>query len=835
MAPGAERLLFLQQAAGNRATRSVLAPVAGTAHAADAGSRLGVQRAAEGTEDRAPGALIVDDGAALGAGQMTKTQFLAEMRGRITATAERGFTGSGWTAQDCPALARWFDYYAAKDAGHIERAVRAYTTTPQTSAEAYIAAASRRVALSVAVFATTGRVVGLPEGISAREVDDGGDPAALDVGAGTGGGPPVQRVGDGEALPPEGERLATAMGVNPAAVRVHHDDLSARRADRLDAHAFTEGNRISFGSGAYRPGTPVGDGLLAHELAHVAQQSGTRSPGQVGGEAQFEADADRSAFAAVSRLWSGAARSLAGVVSTAVPRLRGGIRLQRCRRSSAPPSFLASDYLVEGAEPSADPHTITFARGADTLDAGNQAKVKAVAAAEKTNPLAVYGSASEDEPSPTALADRRMHAVDAKLGAEGHLGAPAAPRTLANKAADAVGTISYRSVRRVEIQVGSAAVPVPPSEQEDCSTTVAKPCTAANTAALNAAATSGTTMLSTAITKLGAPDAATKALVRRLFMAGNAAATDAQVVAKAGQVKVNLTDWRAHLGTVMGAANHRCVKTCDPGCEGADAYNQGLGATALKSFCASHFAKGADEQKNTLVHECGHGTPSVDSVDIAYGDMRQLDTLTDAEALKNTDSYTVLVRNLAVPGSAPIGGSDVFAGGMTAAEESMARRALSWTEVWLNACDQQVSEAYSAATTAATAPGGWTASFGSRIMNIIALEFPGINRPTAGSRPTLEDRTRVAAIFDRYSKMITALFGQQIRVEKIAAGVPGWDAGPGSTVRVDASFFGFTDRQRLERMLSMIAAATPGVSSTILPHYVRLADLLRQVRSLGTP
>jgi hypothetical protein len=195
MAPGAERLLFLQQAAGNRATRSVLAPVAGTAHAADAGSRLGVQRAAEGTEDRAPGALIVDDGAALGAGQMTKTQFLAEMRGRITATAERGFTGSGWTAQDCPALARWFDYYAAKDAGHIERAMRAYTTTPQTSTEAYIAAASRRVALSVAVFATTGRVVGLPEGISAQEVDDGGDPAALDVGAGTGGGPPVQRFG----------------------------------------------------------------------------------------------------------------------------------------------------------------------------------------------------------------------------------------------------------------------------------------------------------------------------------------------------------------------------------------------------------------------------------------------------------------------------------------------------------------------------------------------------------------------------------------------------------------------------------------------------------------
>jgi hypothetical protein len=277
------------------------------------------------------------------------------------------------------------------------------------------------------------------------------------------------------------------------------------------------------------------------------------------------------------------------------------------------------------------------------------------------------------------------------------------------------------------------------------------------------------------------------------------------------------------------------VKTCDPGCSGADAYNIGLGAAAVKSFCASFFGQGANEQKVTMVHECGHGTPSVDSDDIAYGDMRQLDTLTEAEALKNTDSYMALMQNLAVPGSAPIGGRDTFAGGMTPAEESMARRAISWTEVWLNACDQQVSEAYTAAVRAASAPGGWTVSFGRRIMALIAAEFPGINPPTIGTRPSLDDRTRVAAIFDRYSKMITTLFGASIRVEKITAGAPGWDAGPGSTVRVNAAFFALTDRARLEQMLTMIALATPGVSSTIVPHYVRLADELRQVRSLGSP
>jgi hypothetical protein len=478
---------------------------------------------------------------------------------------------------------------------------------------------------------------------------------------------------------------------------------------------------------------------------------------------------------------------------------------------------------------------LMFERNAETLDGGHETKVKTTASAEKTNPLAIYGSASEDEKSPVALAEKRMKAVDAKLAAEGH----AAGRTLTNKAADAVGTLNYRSVRRVEIQVGSVAVPVPPAAQEDCSASVAKPCTAANTASLNAAITAGTPMITTAITKLGAPDAATKDLVRRLFLSGNPAATDAQIVAKAGAVQAKLTDWRTHLGTVMGATNHRCVKTCDPICDNADAYNQGAGAGALKSFCASYFAKTPAEQAVTMVHECGHGTPSVTSKDIAYGAMRQLDTLTEAEAMKNTDSYVVLIRNLVAPGSAQIGGADTFAGGMTNTEESQARRALSWTETWLNACDQLVSEAYTGASDAAKAPGGWedpaTASWGQRMFNLVALTFPGINKPVKGVKPTLEDRTRVAAIFDRYSQMITSLYEVPIKVEKIAGGTPGWDAGPGTTVRVDSTFFTLSDKGRLEWLLRHIALATPGVSATIAPHYVQGADILRQVRSLGSP
>ncbi|MDQ4048465.1 MAG: DUF4157 domain-containing protein, partial [Actinomycetota bacterium] len=38
--------------------------------------------------------------------------------------------------------------------------------------------------------------------------------------------------------------------------------------------AFTVGSDVFFAAGEYRPGTPAGDELIAHELTHVVQQRG---------------------------------------------------------------------------------------------------------------------------------------------------------------------------------------------------------------------------------------------------------------------------------------------------------------------------------------------------------------------------------------------------------------------------------------------------------------------------------------------------------------------------------------------------------------------------------
>ena len=57
-------------------------------------------------------------------------------------------------------------------------------------------------------------------------------------------------------------------------VRVHNDPTAAAAARALDAHAFTLGTHLFFGDGAFRPTTPAGQTLIAHELAHMLQQRG---------------------------------------------------------------------------------------------------------------------------------------------------------------------------------------------------------------------------------------------------------------------------------------------------------------------------------------------------------------------------------------------------------------------------------------------------------------------------------------------------------------------------------------------------------------------------------
>jgi hypothetical protein len=57
-------------------------------------------------------------------------------------------------------------------------------------------------------------------------------------------------------------------------VQVHDGEHAARSAESLQAAAYTVGSHIVFGRGEYKPASGEGRRLIAHELAHVLQQSG---------------------------------------------------------------------------------------------------------------------------------------------------------------------------------------------------------------------------------------------------------------------------------------------------------------------------------------------------------------------------------------------------------------------------------------------------------------------------------------------------------------------------------------------------------------------------------
>lgn len=83
----------------------------------------------------------------------------------------------------------------------------------------------------------------------------------------------------GTGLPlPASERafFEPRFGADFGRVRMHADAESGRLAGELAARAFTVGNDMFFASGEYRPGTPAGRRLIAHELTHVRQQRDRR-------------------------------------------------------------------------------------------------------------------------------------------------------------------------------------------------------------------------------------------------------------------------------------------------------------------------------------------------------------------------------------------------------------------------------------------------------------------------------------------------------------------------------------------------------------------------------
>lgn len=152
------------------------------------------------------------------------------------------------------------------------------------------------------VMTPAGPALGKADDSMEREADRQADAAlkAKDAGgAGVTREPSVPEAGrGGTALPAETQRLfEQGFGHGFSGVRVHTDAAAGASARMLGARAYTVGQDVVFAPGEYQPGTATGRALIAHELAHVLQQTRAPAPRL---QRRLVATGDSAGFAALA-------------------------------------------------------------------------------------------------------------------------------------------------------------------------------------------------------------------------------------------------------------------------------------------------------------------------------------------------------------------------------------------------------------------------------------------------------------------------------------------------------------------------------------------------------
>jgi hypothetical protein len=310
------------------------------------------------TRGAAPAQLLVDDGP-VAPGQMLKSTFIAQLRAAVTVAADAEL-GPVYSAIGCPYIDQYFGRYADRPAADGEALLRRFAPGVRGApdAAAMIPVVVERVRLGVQQWRDTGQV---PPDLAAAE------PAAAAAAATSPGAAALRApdgretlasleadLGPGQALDgATASRMADALGTDVGAVRLHTGPAAAAKAAAVDALAFTVGTNVVLGAAAPTAGSLEGDALLAHELAHAAQQAdAARDPvarrQPIAAEA---ADAEHAADAHVAAAVT-ARDGKRGLVDRLLDATRTGLQLQRCpsRPTAAP---LPNDLMRGTALPSA--------------------------------------------------------------------------------------------------------------------------------------------------------------------------------------------------------------------------------------------------------------------------------------------------------------------------------------------------------------------------------------------------------------------------------------------------------------------------------------------------
>lgn len=84
--------------------------------------------------------------------------------------------------------------------------------------------------------------------------------------------------GSGQPMAPEvGQSMENKFGQDFSHVRIHNNSNASSMSSTINAQAFTHGSDIYFNQNKYDTGSSSGQKLLAHELTHVVQQTGSNA------------------------------------------------------------------------------------------------------------------------------------------------------------------------------------------------------------------------------------------------------------------------------------------------------------------------------------------------------------------------------------------------------------------------------------------------------------------------------------------------------------------------------------------------------------------------------
>ncbi|MEW7289053.1 eCIS core domain-containing protein [Aquimarina sp. 2304DJ70-9] len=336
---------------------------------------------------------IVEDFEIATHGQMKKSPFLRSAKDQIKKSVEEELVGSPYSLDQFPYLTSHFQTLNRSSAEEVENKIKEYTVNTEsvTSANQYIVLLSGKLREVTSHWLTTGELPSEPQELIERipeqyrtlgrvnpylmpiwrtgqditqaistaseqvidtVVDVGREVGSFFGNVGRGvmglftksgdpsGHDPVsvsQRLGRGAKFSGGSKsQMESVFGRNFSDVEIHTGSKANNLAGELGARAFTVGNQIGFASNQFKPGTPFGDALLAHELAHVQQQqqgrksTNLKSPNQLSDNQLMETEADQSAVSVVGKLW-GRTNEVIGEIGDFInPNAKSGFGIQSC-------------------------------------------------------------------------------------------------------------------------------------------------------------------------------------------------------------------------------------------------------------------------------------------------------------------------------------------------------------------------------------------------------------------------------------------------------------------------------------------------------------------------